>query len=68
MDNYRDTNRQLWNDWMELHETSEFYDLPGFRAGNSNLRPIERAELTGLDGRTLLHLQCQFGLDILALS
>jgi hypothetical protein len=57
MDNYHDMNRQLWNDWTELHETSEFYNLPGFKAGNSSLRSIERAELTEVDGRTLLHLQ-----------
>ena len=45
------TNQQLWNDWTDLHETSEFYDLPGFKAGKSSLRPIERAELTDVVGR-----------------
>jgi 2-polyprenyl-3-methyl-5-hydroxy-6-metoxy-1,4-benzoquinol methylase len=66
MDEHTDTNRQVWDAWTGLHETSEFYDLPGFRAGKSSLRPIERAELTDVAGRTLLHLQCHFGLDTLS--
>ena len=39
-----------------MHETSDFYDLLGFRAGKSSLRPIERSELTDVAGRSLLHL------------
>ena len=60
------TNQQLWNDWTDLHETSDFYDLPGFKAGKSSLRPIERAELTDVVSRSLLYLQCHFGLDTLS--
>ncbi len=59
-------NRQLWDAWTGLHESSEFYDLAGFRAGKSSLRPIERAELADVAGRSLLHLQCHFGLDTLS--
>jgi SAM-dependent methyltransferase len=63
MDDYLNTNQHLWNAWTTLHETSDFYDLPSFKAGKSSLRPIERAELTDVAGRSLLHLQCHFGLD-----
>src|SRR5258706_5981562 len=66
MNDKLDTNQQLWNAWTDLHETSDFYDLPGFKAGKSSLRPIERAELTDVAGRSLLHLQCHFGLDTLS--
>ena len=66
MDDYLSTNHQLWNAWTPLHEIADFYDLPGFRAGKSSLRPIERAELTDVAGRSLLHLQCHFGLDTLS--
>src|SRR5690242_19409753 len=66
MHEYRHTNQQLWNAWTPLHRTSDFYDLPGFKAGKSSLRPIERAELTDVAGRSLLHLQCHFGLDTLS--
>ena len=66
MNDELDTNQQLWNAWTSLHETSDFYDLPGFKAGKSSLRPIECAELTDVAGRSLLHLQCHFGLDTLS--
>ena len=59
-------NRQLWNQWTSLHETSDFYDLASFRAGDSRLRPIELAELRDVAGTSLLHLQCHFGLDTLS--
>jgi SAM-dependent methyltransferase len=66
MNDYQTTNHDLWNAWTSLHETSDFYDLSGFKAGQSSLRPIERAELTEVAGRSLLHLQCHFGLDTLS--
>jgi SAM-dependent methyltransferase len=66
MDDYLETNRDLWNAWTGLHEIAEFYNVAGFKAGGSSLRPIERAELTAVAGRSLLHLQCHFGLDTLS--
>jgi len=33
MDDELNANRQLWKAWTTLHEASEFYDLPGFKAG-----------------------------------
>jgi len=66
VNDYLDTNQQLWNAWTPLHETSEFYDLPGFKAGKNSILPIEHAKLTDVAGRSLLHLQCHFGLDTLS--
>ena len=48
------------------HEKSPFYDLQGFKAGNDRLRSIELSELGDVSGRSLLHLQCHFGMDTLA--
>lgn len=59
-------NRQGWDLRTEAHLTSRFYDVAGFKAGNSALREIERAELTDVRGKRLLHLQCHFGLDTLS--
>jgi SAM-dependent methyltransferase len=59
-------NLGLWNEWTEIHETSAFYDLEGFRAGHSSLHSIERDELGAVAGKRLLHLQCHFGLDTLS--
>src|SRR5262245_54128941 len=63
---FLEANRALWNQWTPLHEQSDFYALERFKAGESRLRPIERAELQEVDGKTLLHLQCHFGLDTLS--
>jgi SAM-dependent methyltransferase len=59
-------NRALWDAWTELHEKSDFYDLDAFRAGELTLREIERQEVGDVSGKTLLHLQCHFGLDSLS--
>ncbi|MGW3569390.1 hypothetical protein ACWDSL_36970 [Streptomyces sp. NPDC000941] len=31
-------NRENWDDRVRVHVVSNFYDLPGFRAGGSTLR------------------------------
>ena len=49
-----------------LHVTSAFYDVDGFRAGRSDLRPFEVEEMGDVAGRELVHLQCHFGLDTLS--
>jgi hypothetical protein len=66
MDDYFDRNRALWDAWTPIHEGSNFYDLEGFRAGKSALKPIELEELGDVRGKALLHLQCHFGLDTLS--
>jgi SAM-dependent methyltransferase len=49
-----------------VHVESAFYDVPGFLSGGTSLREIERGELPDVHGKTLLHLQCHFGLDSLS--
>ena len=66
MNDYLDTNRALWDGWTKLHASSAFYDVDGFKAGASTLKPVERNELGDVAGKTLLHLQCHFGLDTLS--
>lgn len=66
MDEYLQANQKLWDQWTGEHENSPFYDLAGFRAGKDRLRSIELSELGKVSGKTLLHLQCHFGLDTLA--
>ena len=60
------TNRESWNQRVETHFNSKFYDVPGFLAGNTSLNDIELNSLTDVAGKTLLHLQCHFGLDSLS--
>ena len=63
---YLEMNRETWNQRAEVHFGSRFYDVEGFLAGHNSLREIELAELTDVEGRRLLHLQCHFGLDTLS--
>lgn len=65
-DAYRRANRRLWDTWARLHEAAPFYDVAAFRAGASSLNPVEVAEVGPVAGRSMLHLQCHFGLDTLS--
>jgi ubiquinone/menaquinone biosynthesis C-methylase UbiE len=61
-------NRKLWDAWTAIHTTGAFYDVQRFRDDATDVRiePWERAEVGDVSGRTLLHLQCHFGLDTLS--
>ncbi len=65
MNEYLESNRKLWNDWTAIHEHSKLYDVEGFKSGQLRLDSIER-ELGSVSGKTLLHLQCHFGLSTLS--
>jgi len=66
MNKYLQANQRRWDELTLEHERSEFYDLAGFKAGKERLRSIELSELGNVEGKSLLHLQCHFGLDTLA--
>jgi SAM-dependent methyltransferase len=59
-------NRRTWDLWAAMHVRSAFYDVPAFEAGALSLTPIELAQVGEVRGRSLLHLQCHFGLDTLS--
>jgi SAM-dependent methyltransferase len=61
-----DLNRAWWDERVPLHVSSDFYDVEGFKAGASTLRPFELEELGDVSDRSLVHLQCHFGLDTLS--
>lgn len=65
---YLDKNRALWNARVAAHVNSDFYDMAGFRAGKSSLKPPELRLLGDLSGKSVLHLQCHFGQDTLSLA
>ena len=66
MDDYLKANRENWNERTPIHARSEFYDVEGFKAGRSTLTSIELEEVGDVAGRSLLHLQCHFGLDTMS--
>ena len=67
-DEYREANLAGWDELAGLHVDTAFYDVDGFKAGQSSLTSIERDELGPFvrEGTRLLHLQCHFGLDTLS--
>lgn len=56
-------NQAHWNAVVPAHARAASYDVEGFRAGKCTLRPIEIEEVGEVSGRSLLHLQCHFGLE-----
>ena len=65
---YFEANKHLWNQRTAVHKDSAFYDLAGFKAGANALTPIELNEIGDVKGKTLLHLQCHFGMDTMSFS
>lgn len=61
-------NRAWWDGVVETHVTSQTYLTQAFREGGDTLHPIESAEIGDVRGKTLVHLQCHFGLDTLSLA
>jgi SAM-dependent methyltransferase len=63
---YIDNNRKRWDGVVPLHVASQFYDVASFKAGRSSLMRVELEEVGPVAGKTLLHLQCHFGMDTLS--
>ncbi|MFW6115486.1 MAG: class I SAM-dependent methyltransferase [Chloroflexota bacterium] len=66
MSEHAQTNRAWWDERVSLHADSAFYDVKAFKDGDLTLMDLERSELGDVAGRSLLHLQCHFGLDTLS--
>lgn len=61
-------NQARWDEVVAIHVASPFYRVKEFLAGEDILCPIEAAEIGDVRGLSLVHLQCHFGLDTLALA
>ena len=59
-------NRRHWNECTPVHAASDFYDVESFKAGRITLSELERTGVGDVRGKSLLHLQCHFGLDTLS--
>jgi 2-polyprenyl-3-methyl-5-hydroxy-6-metoxy-1,4-benzoquinol methylase len=65
-DKYFDVNKDAWNKRTIVNKASAFYDVAAFKAGKSSLNPLEKNSLGDVSGKSLLHLQCHFGMDTLS--
>jgi 2-polyprenyl-3-methyl-5-hydroxy-6-metoxy-1,4-benzoquinol methylase len=63
---YFEENKQSWNKRTAVHKDSAFYDLDSFKKGKSSLNKIELEELGDVKEKSLLHLQCHFGMDTMS--
>jgi len=61
-----EVNRKRWNELVDINAKSTIYNLEGFLNGETSLKPIEIEELGDIHGKTMLHLQCHFGMDTLS--
>ena len=68
MNEYMKANLDLWNEMTEITSRSAAYDIPGFKAGRSTLKAVEIEELGNIAGKSLLHLQCHFGMDTMSFA
>ena len=51
-EHYIDVNKESWNNRVDTHFDSEFYDVEGFLKGNTSLNSIELALLGDITGKS----------------
>jgi SAM-dependent methyltransferase len=68
MENYLQINKAAWEQKVEPHVASEFYNVAEFLEGKNVLNSIELNLLGNVEDKELLHLQCHFGMDSLSLT
>lgn len=67
-ENYLEVNKKLWNNRVDKHVKSDFYDMDSFINGRSSLNEIELNLIGNVAGKDILHVQCHFGQDSLSLA
>ena len=65
---YLEINKKAWNNKVDAHVASEFYQNESFIKGRNSLNQIELDLLGDVSGLRILHLQCHFGQDTISLS
>jgi SAM-dependent methyltransferase len=59
------TNLRHWDESVPWHVSSPRYDVASFLRGRTSLEPLEPRAMGSVRRKSLLHLQCHFGLDTL---
>ncbi len=65
---YLQVNKKTWNEKVDVHIDSDFYENENFLKGKSTLNAIELELLGDLSGKSVLHLQCHFGQDTISFA
>ncbi|MEE9442150.1 MAG: class I SAM-dependent methyltransferase [candidate division Zixibacteria bacterium] len=66
MNKDHEINRKNWNARTDAHYKHPEYRVKEFLNGSLKLHPLELKEVGDVNGKSLLHLQCHFGLDTLS--
>ena len=61
-------NKKSWDIRSDMHIGSKFYNVDAFKKKKNSLHSIELDLLGDVQGKSILHLQCHFGLDSLSLE
>lgn len=61
-----EANKHGWDLRTEAHSKSDFYNVEGWKKNPNCLNLVEMAEVGDVNGKSLLHLQCHFGMDTLS--
>ena len=68
-------NKANWDDRADVHVRSEMYDVGGFLANRATISTVVQNDLSilaphlpqsGVQGHSLLHLQCHIGIDTIS--
>lgn len=68
LNSYFESNKELWNNKIDVHVASEFYDNESFLQGRNTLNEIELEYLQDIKGKKVLHIQCHFGQDSISMA
>lgn len=61
-------NKAYWDQLVALHSEGDIYSVETFLGGECILDPLVRSEIGDVAGKSIVHLQCHFGLDTLSLA
>lgn len=67
VEEYFAANRKLWDEWAAVHMRGDplYYPVEEFKAGKADWKPNTPDDLGPVAGKSILHLQCHFGMDTL---
>jgi SAM-dependent methyltransferase len=66
LNDYLEINKQTWNNKVDVHIASDFYENENFLNGKSTLNSIELDLIGDVSNKKILHLQCHFGQDTIS--
>lgn len=68
IEHYKDLNKKTWNNKVDIHVASDFYNMTDFLKGKNSVPKLDLKLLGDIKEKSILHLQCHFGQDTLSLA